>query len=155
MPKLSAGLLLFQRADTEFRVFLVHPGGPFWKNKDDGAWSIPKGEYGEGENPLAVAKREYQKELGSVPPAAGYRPLGDIRQAGGKVVRAWAVEGDFDPAHLKSNIFEIKWPPKSGKRVPFPEVDRGQWFSLAEAKVKILSSQRPLLERLQDLIAKG
>jgi predicted NUDIX family NTP pyrophosphohydrolase len=152
MPKLSAGLLLFKRETSQLRVFLVHPGGPFWKSKDDGAWSIPKGEYGAGEEPLAVAKREYEEELGSAPPAGDYLSLGDVRQAGGKIVSAWAVEGDFDPAQLRSNSFEIEWPPKSGKRSSFPEVDRGQWFTLAEASTKILSGQRPFLERLQGLL---
>jgi predicted NUDIX family NTP pyrophosphohydrolase len=152
MPKLSAGLLLFKCETSQLRVFLVHPGGPFWKSKDDGAWSIPKGEYGAGEEPLAVAKREYEEELGSAPPAGDYLSLGDVRQAGGKIVSAWAVEGDFDPAQLRSNSFEIEWPPKSGKRSSFPEVDRGQWFTLAEASTKILSGQRPFLERLQGLL---
>jgi predicted NUDIX family NTP pyrophosphohydrolase len=155
MPKLSAGLLLFKRVGDETQVFLVHPGGPFWKNKDDGAWSIPKGEYGAGEEPLAVARREYEEELGSPPPEGEYLSLGEIRQAGGKIVTAWAVEGDFDPARLKSNTFEIEWPPKSGKRASFPEVDRGAWFSLAEAEAKILTGQRPFLERLEKLTARG
>jgi predicted NUDIX family NTP pyrophosphohydrolase len=152
MPKLSAGLLLFRKSSGVIEVFLVHPGGPFWRNKDDGAWSIPKGEHGAGEDPLTVARREFSEELGSLPPAEGYRPLGEVRQAGGKLVTAWAVEGDFDPARLKSNTFEIEWPPKSGKRASFPEVDRGQWFSLAEAKVKILAGQRSFLDRLQGLL---
>ena len=155
MPKLSAGLLLFRRAGRETQVFLVHPGGPFWKNKDDGAWSIPKGEYGAGEEPLAVARREYEEELGSPPPESAYLPLGEVRQAGGKIVTAWAVEGDFDPAQLKSNRFEIEWPPKSGRRVSFPEVDRGAWFSLADAKAKILAGQRPFLESLEQLVLSG
>jgi predicted NUDIX family NTP pyrophosphohydrolase len=155
MPKRSAGLLLFKRAGAEARVFLVHPGGPFWKNKDDGAWSIPKGEYGESEEPLAVAKREYEEELGSAPPDGAYIPLGEARQPGGKIVTAWAIEGDFDPAHLKSNNFEIEWPPKSGRRASFPEVDRGAWFTLAEARVKLLSGQQAFLDRLTDLLVKG
>jgi predicted NUDIX family NTP pyrophosphohydrolase len=155
MPKLSAGLLLFKRVGDETQVFLVHPGGPFWKNKDDGAWSIPKGEYGAGEEPLAVARREYEEELGSPPPEGEYLSLGEIRQAGGKIVSAWAIEGDFDPARLKSNTFEIEWPPKSGKRASFPEVDRGAWFLLAEAKAKILTGQRLFLERLEKLTARG
>jgi predicted NUDIX family NTP pyrophosphohydrolase len=155
MPKLSAGLLLFKRVDDETQVFLVHPGGPFWKNKDDGAWSIPKGEYSEGEDPLTVAKREYEEELGATAPQGEYLSLGEVRQAGGKIVTAWAIEGDFDPARLKSNTFEIEWPPKSGKRASFPEVDRGAWFSLAEAEAKILAGQRPFLERLKKLTARG
>jgi predicted NUDIX family NTP pyrophosphohydrolase len=149
MPKRSAGILLFKGEGAVTSVFLVHPGGPFWKNKDDGAWSIPKGEYGEGEEPLAVARREYEEELGAPAPEGDYLPLGEARQPGGKIVTAWAVEGDFDPANLKSNTFEMEWPPKSGKRASFPEVDRGKWFSLAEARAKILAGQRPLLESLE------
>ena len=153
MPKVSAGILLFKHEASQLRVFLVHPGGPLWKSKGDGAWSIPKGEYGAGEDPLAAAKREYEEELGAAPPEGDYLALGDVRQAGGKTVSAWAVEGDFDPAALKSNTVEIEWPPKSRKRVSFPEVDRGEWFSLAEARAKILAGQLPFLHRLQDLLA--
>ena len=131
-------------------MFLVHPGGPFWKNKDDGAWSIPKGEYGAGEDPLAVARREYTEELGSAPPATGYRPLGDVRQAGGKTVSAWAVEGDFDPAH--SNPIHSKSNGRrraaSGSRFPRSIAERGS--RSPRHSVKILAGQRPFLERLQE-----
>ena len=149
MPKQSAGLLLFRDNAGELEVLLVHPGGPFWANKDDGAWSIPKGEYGESEDALAAAKREFTEELGAAPPEAEYHALGEVRQAGGKVVTAWAVMGDFDPDTLKSSSFEMEWPPKSGRRVAFPEVDRARWFSPDEAEVKVLQGQRPFLARLK------
>lgn len=151
MVKRSAGLLLYRITDGTVEVLLVHPGGPFWKNKDAGAWSIAKGEYGEGEDALAVARREFEEELGVAAPDADYRPLGEVRQAGGKSVTAWAVEGDFDPAMVRSNTFEIEWPPKSGKRALFPEVDRAAWFSIDEAREKILKGQLAFLERLEIL----
>jgi predicted NUDIX family NTP pyrophosphohydrolase len=133
-------------------VLLVHPGGPFWRNKDDGAWSIPKGEINAGENPHDVARREFAEEIGSA--AAGpLRPLGEIRQRGGKQVHAFAVEGDLDIRTVKSNTFEMEWPPKSGRLQAFPEIDRAEWFALPVARGKILASQRPLLDRLQELAA--
>ena len=133
-------------------VLLVHPGGPFWRNKDDGAWSIPKGEINAGENPHDVARREFAEEIGSA--AAGpLRPLGEIRQRGGKRVHAFAVEGDLDIRTVKSNTFEMEWPPKSGRLQAFPEIDRAEWFALPVAREKILASQRPLLDRLQELAA--
>jgi predicted NUDIX family NTP pyrophosphohydrolase len=147
MPKHSAGLLLFKR-DAALRVFLVHPGGPFWRKRDRGSWSIPKGEYGEGEDARAVALREFEEETGVAPPAGDLIPLRDVRQAGGKVVTAWAIEGDIDPEKIVSNTFEMIWPRKSGRRRSFPEIDRAGWFTLAEAREKILDGQRPLLERL-------
>jgi predicted NUDIX family NTP pyrophosphohydrolase len=141
---------LYKREVGELRVLLVHPGGPFWKNRDDGAWSIPKGEYEADEEPLGAARREFEEELG-VAPVGECRPLGDIRQKGGKIVSGFALEGDFDPDRLRSVSFEMEWPPKSGRRRSFPEVDRAQWFSLAEARRKILAAQAELLERLWEL----
>jgi len=139
---------LFKRDADELRVLLVHPGGPFWQKRDLGSWSIPKGEYVDGEDPRAVALREFEEETGVAPPAGDLLALGDVRQAGGKVVTAWAIEGDLDPETIVSNTFEMIWPPKSGKRQSFPEIDRAGWFTLAEAREKILDGQRPFLERL-------
>jgi predicted NUDIX family NTP pyrophosphohydrolase len=134
-------------ASAALELLLVHPGGPFWKNKDLGAWSIPKGEYAEGEDPLAVAKREFEEETGARP-QGDCLPLGEVVQKGGKIVTAFALEGDLDPAGLKSNTFELEWPPRSGRKASFPEVDRAQWFSPAEARQKILASQSELITRL-------
>jgi predicted NUDIX family NTP pyrophosphohydrolase len=128
-------------------VFLVHPGGPFWVKKDEGSWSIPKGEYEEGEESLDVARREFLEETG-FEVNGDFVEVGQIKQAGGKVVTAWAVEGDFDSGSLKSNAFEMEWPPRSGRMQKFPEVDRGEWFSVDAARVKILKSQEPLLDML-------
>ena len=145
--KRSAGLLMYR----EREVFLVHPGGPFWAKKDLGAWSIAKGEYAEGEPPLDAARREFHEETGFV--AVGdFLDLGTIKQAGGKLVSAWAFAGDCDPANLVSNRFQIEWPPRSGRLMDFPEVDRGAWFSLAAARERILKSQIPFLERLAQLL---
>jgi predicted NUDIX family NTP pyrophosphohydrolase len=147
MPKRSAGLLIYRRHGASLEIFLVHPGGPFWKNKDAGAWSVPKGEYTDAEDPLAAAGREFEEETGFT--AAGpFLPLGEVRQAGGKIVTVWAMEGSFDPAQLRSNTFLLEWPPRSGRQVEFPEVDRAKWFSLAEAREKLLSGQLPFLDRL-------
>lgn len=151
MPKLSAGLLPFRRSAHGLEVFLVHPGGPFWKKKDTGAWTLTKGEYREGEDPLAAALREFQEETGFRAESAEFLPLGEIRQAGGKVVTAWALEKDFDAALAKSNTFEMEWPPKSGKLQTFPEVDRAAWFPLAEARLKMLPSQLGFLDRLLEV----
>src|SRR5712691_6750121 len=151
MPKRSAGLLMYRRAGPEISVLLVHPGGPFWAKKDLGAWSIPKGEYADGEDPLAVARREFEEETGARPPGE-FRPLGEVKQAGGKRVSAWAVEGDFDPGRLVSNTFELEWPPRSGRKQRFAEVDRADWFSLAEAREKILPGQRAFIDRLEELL---
>ncbi len=151
MPKRSAGLLLYRRRDRGIEVFLVHPGGPFWVKKDLGAWSIPKGEYGDDEEPRAAARREFEEETGFS--AAGELvELGTIRQTGGKLVSVWAVEGDCNPAALKSNMCEIEWPPRSGRRIQIPEVDRGAWFSFPEAGEKLLASQRPALEMLANKV---
>jgi predicted NUDIX family NTP pyrophosphohydrolase len=147
MAKRSAGILMYRRAGPEIEALLVHPGGPFWAKKDLGAWSIPKGEYAEGEEPLAVAVRELEEETGARP-SGDFLPLGEIVQPGRKVVTAWAIEGDFDVGTLKSNLIEMEWPPKSGRRSSFPEVDRAEWFSIADARRKILSGQTPFLDRL-------
>ena len=138
---------MFKRKGREVLVLLVHPGGPFWRNKDLGAWSIPKGEYAEGEDPLGTAVREFAEELGT-PPQGQFLSLGEIKQPGGKMVTAWAVVGDFDPAFLKSNMCEVEWPPRSGKSISVPEVDRAGWFTLSEARVKILPGQRGFVDRL-------
>ena len=151
MPKRSAGILMFRRRGGEIEVLLMHPGGPFWAKRDAGAWSIPKGEYAQGEDALAVAKREFEEETGARPDGK-FLPLGEVVQAGGKIVTAWALEGDFDPATLTSNRFELEWPPKSGREVSFPEVDRAQWFSPAEAQQKILAAQREFMTRLRDAL---
>jgi predicted NUDIX family NTP pyrophosphohydrolase len=152
MPKESAGILLYRPRSGAIEVFLVHPGGPFWKKKDDGAWSIPKGEPNAGEDKLATAIREFAEETGTAL-VGDFRPLPPIKQAGGKFVYAWAVAGDLDPATLASNEFEMEWPPRSGKRVRFPEVDRGAWFSMAEAYSKINEGQAALLDALDKLLA--
>ena len=154
MPKRSAGLLLYRRRGDALELLLVHPGGPFWAKKDDGAWSIPKGEHDDGEAPLAVAKREFAEEVGA-PPDGDVIDLGEITQPGRKIVRAFAAEGDFDVTHLKSNTFEIEWPPKSGRKRSFPEVDRAGWFAVDEAKRKILTGQRPFIERVVEVVGKG
>jgi len=151
MAKRSAGLLLYRRRKGSIEVLLVHPGGPFWAKKDLGAWSIPKGEYVEGEDPLAAARREFEEETGAPAPANAVA-LGGLKQAGGKIVMAWAAEGDFDPAKLVSNVCEIEWPPRSGRRMEIPEVDRAGWFSIDEAREKILPSQVPFLDRLQSAL---
>ncbi len=141
---------MYRVCEDGLRLLLVHPGGPFWAKKDAGAWSIPKGEYAEGENALAAAKREFCEELG-IAPTGQFHPLGEIRQAGGKFVTCYAVEGAFDVSTLNSNTFELEWPPRSGRRQTFPEVDRAEWFSPEEARLKINSAQRELVERLVKL----
>jgi predicted NUDIX family NTP pyrophosphohydrolase len=147
MAKRSAGILMYRRTGDGLELLLVHPGGPFWRNKDLGAWSIPKGEHDEGEEPLAVAGREFEEETGARP-HGDFVPLGELAQPSRKIVSAWAVEGDFDPATLKSNEFQLEWPPKSGRKAVFPEVDRAEWFSPAEARRKILRGQSEFIERL-------
>jgi predicted NUDIX family NTP pyrophosphohydrolase len=147
MAKRSAGILMYRREGSEIEALLVHPGGPFWAKKDLGAWSIPKGEYAEGEEPLAIAVREFEEETGARP-SGDFLPLGEIVQPGRKVVSAWAMEGDFDVGALKSNLFEMEWPPKSGRRASFPEVDRAEWFSIDAARKKILPGQSAFLDRL-------
>jgi predicted NUDIX family NTP pyrophosphohydrolase len=146
-------LLLFRRRGGEPEVLLVHPGGPFWARKDDGAWSIPKGEVEPGEDLLASARREFAEETGfRVEPP--FIPLTPVRQASGKVVHAWAVEGDADPARLRSNLVTLEWPPKSGRHQEFPEVDRAAWFSLAVAERKVVPGQRGLLAELTGVLAR-
>jgi predicted NUDIX family NTP pyrophosphohydrolase len=148
MAKQSAGILLYRGRGPALRLMLVHPGGPFWAKKDGGAWSIPKGEYEEGDDPLLVARREFGEELGSPAPAGDAIELGELVQPSRKRVTAFALEGDFDPAHLRSNSFEMEWPPKSGRLQSFPEVDRAEWFTVEEARDKILPGQRPFIDRL-------
>lgn len=150
MTARSAGILVYRRRAGETEVLLVHPGGPFWAKRDAGAWSIPKGEYGDAEDPEAAAHREFTEETGWAIEGP-LRPLGETRQKSGKIVTAFAVEGDFDVASLASNRFEMEWPPKSGRRTSFPEVDRAGWFRLAEAREKMVEGQRPLLDRLEPL----
>jgi predicted NUDIX family NTP pyrophosphohydrolase len=151
MAKESAGLLVYRRRASGLEVFLVHPGGPFWRNKDDGAWSIPKGELTAGEEPLAAAQREFQEETG-FPIARPFTPLHSIKQRGGKIVHAWLVEADFDASQVKSNTFIIEWPPRSGKQQEFPEVDRAEWFDLETATRKINEGQRGLLQQIAAII---
>jgi predicted NUDIX family NTP pyrophosphohydrolase len=148
MARRSAGILLHRRSPHGVEVLLVHPGGPFWAKKDAGAWSLPKGEYDDAEDPQVCARREFEEELGSPPPAGELTHLGSVRQKSGKVVQAWALEGDFDPAGFHSNTFEMEWPPRSGRRREFPEVDQAQWFSLPEARERINSAQAAFLDRL-------
>jgi predicted NUDIX family NTP pyrophosphohydrolase len=148
----SAGLLLYRRNGNGVEVLLGHPGGPFWRNKDLGSWSIPKGLIAEGEKPLAAARREFTEETDHRPRGKSL-PLGEARQPGGKMVQAWAVEGDWDAASLKSNMFEIEWPPRSGRKHSFPELDRVEWFDLAEAQAKILKGQAIFLTRLLEKLA--
>lgn len=143
----SAGILMYRRRGKSLEVLLVHPGGPFWRRRDAGAWSIPKGECDPAEPAEAAARREFAEELGRRPEGE-LMPLGEIRQAGGKRVLAFAIEGEFDASRIESNTFEIEWPPRSGKRAAFPEVDRAAWFALDEARDKIIAGQLPLLERL-------
>jgi predicted NUDIX family NTP pyrophosphohydrolase len=139
--------MMYRRRPHTPEVFLVHPGGPFFAKKDLGAWTIPKGEYLDGEHPLQAAKREFQEETGFAVPET-FLDLGTIKQAGGKIVSAWAFEGDCDPANLISNHCEVEWPPRSGRLIEVPEVDRGAWFSIGEARERIKSTQIPLLDRL-------
>jgi predicted NUDIX family NTP pyrophosphohydrolase len=148
MPRSSAGLLLYRRRPA-LEVLLVHPGGPFWAKRDEGAWSIPKGEFSEDEDALSAARREFEEELGQAPPDGPFIELGTIKQADGKLVTAWAVLGDFDLTTMRSNTFEIEWPPRSGLMKSFPEVDRAQWFDLDTARKKILPAQRPLLDQIE------
>lgn len=148
----SAGILLHRRRDGALEVFLVHPGGPFWTKRDDGAWSIPKGEFPADEDPLDAARREFEEETGTSlagRPREAFMALPPVRQGGGKTVLAWALEGDIDAAAVRSNLFTMEWPPRSGVLREFPEVDRAGWFSIAEARVKLLAAQCPLLGWLE------
>ena len=154
MPRQSAGLLLYRVVGEGVEVLLVHPGGPYWVNRDEGAWSLPKGEYDPGEDPLEVARREFREELGVDPPgqqAATF--LGTCRQAGGKHVRAWALEGDVDVSEIRSNTFTMEWPPNSGRCVAFPEVDRAAWFDPPTARRKINQAQATFVDTLTAVLA--
>lgn len=148
MPKLSAGLLLYRVTEGAVEVLIGHPGGPFWARKDDGAWSIPKGEYTEGEDPWTVACREFEEELGKPPPAGPRVDFAPVRQPSGKIITAFAVRGDLDLTGTFSNTFTLEWPKGSGKIREFPEIDRVAWFSVVEARSKLLKGQRPLLDHL-------
>ncbi len=151
MPKHSAGLLMHRLRQGVLEVFLVHPGGPFWAGKDAGAWSIPKGEFEPWEDPLAAARREFTEETGLT--AAGeFLPLTPLKQPSGKVIHAWALAGDCDPGAIRSNTFSLEWPPRSGHRQDFPEVDRAAWFPLVAAREKIIRGQAPFLEELRGLL---
>lgn len=149
MPKQSAGVVVYrQNAEGKVEVLLVHPGGPFYKNKNEGTWSIPKGEYVEGEDALLTAKREFAEETGNTLPATGFIPLQPVKIKSGKVISAWAVKADFEKPLLQSNYFEIEWPPRSGKKQTFPEADKAEWFSLEEAMHRINAGQKNLIEQL-------
>ena len=151
MSAQSAGLLLYRQRGGKLEVLLVHPGGPFWQKRDEGVWSIPKGEVGENESGMEVARREFQEELGVAPPDGEGTALGSVRQKAGKVVEAWALPGDLDVTRSTSNTFVIEWPAHSGKMQSFPEVDRAGWFDLSAARRKLLPAQLPFLDRLEAL----
>ncbi len=154
MAKKSAGILLFRQISSNLEVMLVHPGGPFWAKKDESAWSIPKGEFEESEDPLEAARREFEEETGFAP-TGDFLPLSPLRQPGGKLVYAWAIEGDFDVSSLKSNNFSLEWPPRSGRYKEFPEVDRACWFSLEEARRRILKGQAPFLSEIEQKLGES
>ena len=149
--KKTAGLLLYRIRDAAVEVFLVHPGGPFWVKKDEGAWSIPKGEFADDEQPLSAATREFQEETG-FSMEGNFMALAPLKQRSGKLVYAWALEGDCDAGAIKSNLFSMEWPPRSGKRQEYPEVDRASWFTLESAKRKIVPGQIAFLEELQQML---
>jgi predicted NUDIX family NTP pyrophosphohydrolase len=148
MPKLSAGLLLYRVRDDIVEVLIGHPGGPFWARKDDGAWSIPKGEYAQGEDPWAAAQREFEEEIGLPPPVGPRIEFPPLKQPSGKIITAFAVRGDLDLADAHSNTFELEWPRGSGRIQAFPEIDRVDWFPVARARTKLLTGHRPVLDRL-------
>jgi len=152
MPRQSAGILLFRRSGDRLEVFLVHPGGPFWRNKDKAAWSIPKGEFGSGEDPLAAARREVREETG-VDLDGKFLALTPRKQANGKIIYVWALEGECDPSAITSNEFSLEWPPKSGRLQEFPEVDRAQWFDLPAAREKIHKGQIGFLDELEERLS--
>jgi predicted NUDIX family NTP pyrophosphohydrolase len=153
MARRSAGILLHRAGPGGREVLLVHPGGPFWAKRDDGAWSIPKGEFDDGEEPLAAALREFEEEIGSALAHVGELiELGEVRQRNRKVVSAWAAEGDVDAAAVRSNTFEMEWPPRSGRRQSFPEIDRAEWFPLARAREKLIEAQVAFLDRLEERV---
>jgi predicted NUDIX family NTP pyrophosphohydrolase len=155
MPRTSAGILLYRLRPAGPEVLLGHMGGPFWAKKDDGGWSIPKGEHGPDEDPLAVARREFEEELGSSVPTQELVPLGALRVTSGKVLAVWAAEGDLDAAAAQSNTFTVEWPPRSGRLQEFPEIDRAAWFGLEEARSKLVKGQVPFLDRLRDDVIRG
>lgn len=150
----SAGIVLYRRRQPEVQLLLVHPGGPFWAKKDDGAWSFPKGEHGPTDDPLAVALREFREETGQEI-AGEARPLGEVKQSGGKVVRLFAIEGDCDADAIRSNTFTMEWPPRSGRRQEFPEVDRAAWFGASDAKRKLNPAQALAVDRLLAVLGPG
>jgi predicted NUDIX family NTP pyrophosphohydrolase len=153
MPKLSAGLLLYRITDGSVEVLIGHPGGPFWAKKDEGAWSIPKGEYPEGDDPWAAARREFEEELGKPPPDGPRIDFPPLKQPSGKIITAFAVRGDFDLEGTVSNTFALEWPKGSGNVRDYPEIDRVDWFCVDAARSKLLKGQRPLLDRLMDVLA--
>ena len=148
MPVRSAGILLFRRPAGGLELLLVHPGGPYWARKDDGAWSIPKGEHADGEDALDCARREFEEETGTVPPVGALVPLGEVRQRSGKRVSAWAAEGDLDADAVRSNTFSVEWPPRSGQTQEFPEVDRAGWFAPDDARRALVPAQAAFVDRL-------
>jgi predicted NUDIX family NTP pyrophosphohydrolase len=152
MPRVSAGLLMYRRRDGRLQVLLAHPGGPFFKNKDEGAWSIPKGEVEPGEVLLETAKREFQEEIGLVP-AGQFIALSPVKQKGGKIVYAWAFDGDWDPSQFVSNMFTMEWPPRSGRQMEFPEIDRAEFFDIVMARRKIKAGQEDLLDQLENIMS--
>jgi predicted NUDIX family NTP pyrophosphohydrolase len=154
VAKRSAGILLYRTAGDAPEVLLVHPGGPFWARKDAGAWSIPKGEYGDDEDPRACALREFEEETGRALPPAELIDLGNVKQKGGKVVTAWAAEGDLDAESVRSNTFTMEWPPRSGRMAEFPEIDRAGWFGIDAAREKLVPAQAELLDRLLERVSR-
>jgi predicted NUDIX family NTP pyrophosphohydrolase len=154
MGKKAAGILLYRKKGSSLEVFLIHPGGPFWSKKDESAWSIPKGEFLENEDPLTAAKREFQEETGfSV--EGPFVSIGSVKQSSGKVVQAWACEGDVDASAIQSNTFQLEWPPHSGKYQDFPEADRAEWFPMDVARQKILKVQLPFLQNLEHVLQRN
>ncbi|HVV14174.1 NUDIX domain-containing protein [Amycolatopsis sp.] len=151
MSKQSAGILLYRKENGPLEVLLGHMGGPFWARKDEGGWSLPKGEYGPGETPEAAARREFQEELGLAVPTGDLVPLGEVRQSGGKTVTAWALRGDLAPASVVPGTFELEWPRGSGRLQEFPELDRVEWFDVETARTKLVKGQRVFLDRLEEL----
>ena len=151
MAKQAAGILLFRRGKAGVEVLLAHPGGPLWARKDYGAWTLPKGQFTAGELPLDAARREFEEEMGSAP-SGEFQSLGTLKQPSGKVIHAWAAEADFDCSSVKSNLFSMEWPPKSGQMEEFPEIDRAGWFPIDQARMRILKGQAPFLDRLLALL---
>jgi len=152
MSARSAGIVLHRRRDGRLQVLLVHPGGPLWARRDEGAWSIPKGEHGADESPLSAARREFAEELGTPPPDGATLELGEVRLKSGKRVTAWALAGELDADVIRSNTFTLQWPPRSGRMQEFPEVDRAEWFDLEQARLKLNPAQVPLLDRLAEAV---